>query len=201
MSSRSTVFLDLQGTLGGEGLGDILDFSFYPFSIPAIKLLNEANLLVVVVTNQSHISKGYFTYADFERRVDELKQELAEHGAKLDAVYCCPHKTGDNCSCKKPLPGMVLQAQRDFGLDLTECYLVGDVGAWDMVLARSVGCKAILVRTGLGKGSLEEYRHLWADIEPDLVADNVLEAAQWIVKSKGRAHLVNSETERSNKDA
>lgn len=186
MSSRSTVFLDLQGTLGGEGLGDILDFSFYPFSIPAIKLLNEANLLVVVVTNQSHISKGHFTYADFERRVDELKQELAEHGAKLDAVYCCPHTTTDNCSCKKPLPGMVLQAQRDFGLDLTECYLVGDVGAWDMVLARSVGCKAILVRTGLGKGSLEEYRHLWGDIEPDFVAENILEAARWIVGLEGK---------------
>ena len=183
-SNRKAVFLDLQGTLGGEGLGDILGFSFYPFSIPAIKLLNEANLLVVVVTNQSHISKGYFTYDDFESRFDELKQELARQGARLDAVYCCPHTTEDGCSCKKPLPGMVLQAQRDLDLDLTECYLVGDVGAWDMVLARLVGCKAVLVRTGLGKGSLGEYRHSWADIEPNLVADNVLEAAQWIVESE-----------------
>ncbi len=167
-------------------MGDILDFSFYPVSIPAIKLLNEADLTVIVVTNQSRISKGYFTYNDFERRVDELKQELAEHGAELDAVYCCPHTGEDNCTCRKPLPGMLLQAQRDFGLELTECYLVGDTGAWDMVLARSLGCKAVLVRTGLGEGSLLEYRHLWAHIEPDFVAENVLEAAQWILEMKAK---------------
>ncbi len=184
MSSRRAVFLDLQGTLGGEGMGDILDFSFYPFSISAIKLLNEANLMVIVVTNQSHISKGYFTYDHFDRRVDELKQELAEHEAELDAVYCCPHTSEDNCTCRKPLPGMLLQAQRELGLDLTECYLVGDTGAWDMMLARSVGSKAILVRTGLGEGSLGEYRHLWAEIEPDFVAENLLEAAGWIVESE-----------------
>lgn len=165
-------------------MGDILDFSFYPFSISAIKLLNEANLMVIVVTNQSHISKGYFTYDHFDRRVDELKQELAEHGAELDAVYCCPHTSEDNCTCRKPLPGMLLQAQRELGVDLTECYLVGDTGAWDMMLARSVGSKAILVRTGLGEGSLGEYRHLWAEIEPDFVAENLLEAAGWIVESE-----------------
>jgi len=182
MSRRRAVFLDLQGTLGGEGLGDILEFSFYPFSIPAIKLLNEADLLVIVVTNQGHISKGYFTYNDFQRRIDDLKQELAEQGAKLDGVYCCPHTDEDNCSCKKPLPGMVLRGQRDFDLDLTECYLVGDGGASDMMLARSVGCRAILVRTGLGEGSLGKCRHLWAEIEPDFVAEDVLEAARWIVE-------------------
>lgn len=180
MSMRDAAFLDLQGTLGGEGLGDIMDFSFYPFAIPAIKLLNEANLLVIVVTNQSHISKGLFTYADFERRVDELKQELAGHSAQLDAVFCCPHTPRDDCSCRKPLPGLLLQARERFALDLTRCYLVGDVGAWDMVLARSAGCRAVLVRTGLGEGSLGPYRHLWAGVEPDFVAADVLEAAHWI---------------------
>ena len=182
MSKRRAVFLDLQGTLGGKGLGNILDFSFYPFSIPAIKLFNQANLLVIVITNQSHISKGYFTHDDFEKRIEELKQELAKHAAKWDAVYCCPHASEDNCSCRKPLPGMVLQAQKDFDLDLSQSYLIGDVGAWDMVLARSVGCRAILVRTGLGKGSLSQYRHLWEDIEPDFVAQNVLDAARRILK-------------------
>ena len=181
MNSRKAVFLDLQGTLGGEGLGDILSFSFYPFAFPAIKLLNEADLLVIVITNQSRISQGVFTYDDFERRIDTLKQELAAHGAMLDAVYCCPHTNEDNCSCRKPLPGMLLQAQKDFDLDLSECYLVGDVGAWDMVLARSAGCRAILVRTGLGEGSLGSYRDRWADIEPDFVAQDVLDAAKWIV--------------------
>ena len=189
MTRRKAVFLDLQGTLGGEGFGDILDFAFFPSAIPAIRLLNEADLWAIVITNQSHISRGDFTYEEFEARVEELKRELAEHGARLDGVYCCPHTREDGCSCKKPLPGMVLQAQDDFDLDLSECYLVGDVGAWDMVLAHSVGCRAVLVRTGLGEGSLEEYRHLWADIELDFVAQDVLDAARWIVGSEKKGQL------------
>jgi len=114
--------------------------------------------------------------------MDQLRRELAEHGASVDGVYCCPHSKEDGCSCKKPLPGMVLRAQKDFGLEVSSCYLVGDSGFNDMVLARWVGCRAVLVRTGLGEGSLGEYRHLWADIEPDHIADDVLEAARWIVK-------------------
>lgn len=184
MVKKKAVFLDLQGTLGGDGLGDITTFSFFPFAITAIRLLNEADLLTIVITNQSHISKGYFTYGDFERYVEELKQELAEHKAKLDGVYCCPHDSNGSCSCRKPLPGMIFQAQRDFNLNLSACYLVGDTGAWDMVLARSVGCKAILVLSGLGKSSLGKYRNTWSEIEPDFVAKDILDAAEWIVKNK-----------------
>ena len=178
---KKAVFLDLEGTLGGDGFGDILSFSFYPSAIPAIKMLNEAELLAIVVTNQSHISRGDFTYQDFESRMDDLKRQLTERGAKLDAFYCCPHTHEDKCLCRKPLPGMIIQAQKDFDIELSESYMVGDTGAWDMVLARSVGCKAILVRTGLGEGSLGDYRHEWADIEPDFVAEDVLEAVRWIV--------------------
>jgi D,D-heptose 1,7-bisphosphate phosphatase len=181
MSGRKAVFLDLQGTLGGGGLGDILNFAFFPFAAPAIRLLNDVDLLTIVITNQTHISRGNFTYDEFETRIGELKQELAGHGAKLDGVYCCPHIPADNCSCRKPAPGMVLQAQRDFDLDLSGCYLIGDRGDADMVLARAVGCKAVLVRTGLGEGSLGQYRDWWADIEPDFVAQDVLDAVKWII--------------------
>jgi D-glycero-D-manno-heptose 1,7-bisphosphate phosphatase len=180
------VFLDLQGTLGGEGLDDVLRFSFFPCAAPAIRLLNEAGLLAIVVTNQSHIARGDFTYAQFERRMDALRAELAEHGARLDAVYCCPHGKEDGCACRKPRPGMLLAAQRELGLDLARSYVVGDTGAWDMVMARAAGAGAILVRTGLGEGSLVEYRHTWADIEPDFVADDVLQAAEWVVALNSR---------------
>lgn len=108
MSKQSAVFLDLQGTLGGEGLGDIREFTFYPFAIPAVRLLNEAGLLAIVVTNQSHISKGFFTLEYFKEKMEILKKELAEGGAHLDAVYCCPHTSQDVCSCQKPKPGMIL---------------------------------------------------------------------------------------------
>jgi D-glycero-D-manno-heptose 1,7-bisphosphate phosphatase len=181
MKSRIAVFLDLQGTLGGEGLGDILDFSFFPFAIPAIKLLNDAGLLAIVATNQSHIAYGRFTYADFENRVAVLQNELAEQGARWDAVYCCSHSRVDVCTCKKPLPGLLVQAAQDFHLDLPACYMVGDSGAWDMLLAQAVGCKGVLVRTGLGESSLQTYRHLWAGMEADTIAKDVLDAARWIV--------------------
>lgn len=174
-------FLDLQGTLGGDGFGDVRDFSFFPWSIPAVKLLNEAGLPVIIVTNQSRIAPGLITWQQFEARVDELRAQLAGHGARLDAVYCCPHTDLDGCACRKPLPGLVMQAQRDLGLDLASCYVVGDIGVTDMTMARAAGCHAVLVRTGLGEGSLGAYRHLWAGIEPDFVATDVLEAARWIV--------------------
>jgi len=181
MSNRKAVFLDLQGTLGGDGFGDILGFAFFPFSACAIKLLNDVGLLSIVITNQTHISRGDFTYGEFEARMYELQQELAQSGAKLDSFYCCPHVPKDKCLCRKPQPGMLLQAQKDFDLDLSQCYLIGDRGDADIALARIVGCKAILVRTGLGCSSLGQYRDTWADIEPDYIAQDVLDGTRWII--------------------
>ena len=181
MTPGKAVFLDLQGTLGGEGLGDILSFSFFPSTFPAIRLFNDYHLPVIIITNQSHIAKGLFSLQEFEQRMDSLKQELAAYGASIDAVYCCPHSSDNRCTCRKPKPGLPLQAQKDFGLELTNCYLVGDTGAWDMALAHAIGCKGILVRTGLGESSLGAYRHLWADTTPHFVAGDISEAAQWII--------------------
>ena len=183
MNGDAAVFFDLQGTLGGEGLGDILDFSFFPTAIPAIKRVNDAGLLAILVTNQSHIFSGKFSLAQFQQRIEDLQQELALHNAHWDAVYCCPHGTSDNCDCRKPLPGMLYQAARDFHLDLSACYVVGDTGAWDMLLAQAAGCKGILVKTGLGEGSLRAFRHLWADMEADYIAEDVMDAVTWIIKN------------------
>lgn len=184
MNERSAVFLDLQGTLGGEGLSDITSFTFYPFSITAIKLLNEGGLLVIIITNQSRIAKGLYTIDYFQGRIEVLNEELVRNGAHLDAVYCCPHLDEDECSCKKPKTGMVMDAQQDFGLNLKTCYIVGDTGAWDIVLANRVGCKGILVRTGLGESSLGEYRHTWADSYADFIAEDVLHAVNWILEDR-----------------
>ena len=190
MIRRSAVFLDLQGTLGGEGLGDIRDFTFFPFTIAAIKFLNAAGLLAIVITNQTHIAKGVFTYQYFKERMEILKEELEQGGARFDAVYCCPHIDEDNCSCKKPKLGMVLDAQIDFDLDLSTCYVVGDTGAWDMVLANTMACKGILVRTGLGDSSLGEYRYTWESINPDYVAEDVLDAVKWILTDRVRVDQI-----------
>jgi D-glycero-D-manno-heptose 1,7-bisphosphate phosphatase len=182
--NKIAVFLDLQGTLGGEGLGDISDFDFFPFSIEAIRLLNENGILAIVVTNQSHIAKGLLTLTDFNNRIEILKEKLRKEKAHFDAVYCCPHGRYDNCECKKPLIGMLVQAQRDFNINLAESYVVGDMGMADMVMAKAAGAKGILVRTGVGEGSLTDFRHTWSNVEPDYVAENVLEAVRWIIQNK-----------------
>lgn len=185
MSLRRAVFFDLQGTLGDNPLGHALEFTLFPFAAEAIHLINETGIAAVVLTNQSGIAKGRLTRAQFEQRMTALRQELAAEGAHLNAIYCCPHSRADRCACRKPQPELLHQAERELGVNLSHSYVVGDMGASDMVLARNGGCRAVLVRTGAGEGSLTEYRHLWAEIEPDYVAADVLAAARWIVAEAG----------------
>lgn len=121
MTENTAVFFDLQGTLGGEGLGDILHFTFFAHAIEAIKLVNDGGFLSVVITNQSHISRGDFTDQQFWDRIAALQNELLNYGTRIDGVYCCPHSAKDNCNCMKPRPGLVLAARKDLGLDLGRC--------------------------------------------------------------------------------
>ena len=179
---KIAVFLDLQGTLGGDARGSIMDFSFYPGAIEAIKKINKHQLLAIIITNQAHIAMGYFTFKEYEARLDELKQELSKEGAYLSAVYCCPHLS-DECSCRKPLPGMIEKALQEFNINISDSYVVGDSGTADMLLARKVGAKGILVRSGSGQRSLTISRHKWADYEPDYIAENILNAVDWILNN------------------
>lgn len=179
---RHAAFLDLLGTLGGDGLSDIRTFSVFPFTAESIRLLNEAKLLVFVVTNQSHIAKGLITLDEFDEWVSEMITRLAEEDARVDGVYCCPHSREEGCACKKPKTGLLDHCASEHAVNLRQSYVVGDSGSNDMRLARAAGCGAILVRTGIGEGSLGAYRHLWAGIEPDYVAENLLDATRWMVE-------------------
>ena len=179
---RIAAFIDFQGTLGGGGLDDIRSLAFYPFSIEAIKRLNDNGVLVIGITNQSHIAEGKLTWDDYTEKLSSLEKELNRNQAHFDAVYCCPHQSSDKCGCKKPLPGMVDMACKKFEIDLKKSYVIGDMGMADMVLAHNVGAKGILVLTGLGKGSMGEYRHTWEGVEPYYIADNLLGAVNRIIK-------------------
>ncbi len=178
---RIAVFIDFQGTLGGGGVDDIRSLDFYPFSIEAIKLLNDNHLLAIGITNQSRISKGELSMDEYLQKLKHLKKELAIHNAHFDEVYCCPHTDKDNCACKKPLAGMIDMAKKDFKINIQNSYVIGDMGMSDMVLAKNIGAKGILVLTGVGKGSLNEFRHTWSGIEASYIAENILEAVKWII--------------------
>lgn len=177
------VFLDRDGTLGGDGGYCHPDaFQLFPESFEAIRLLNASGLKVVVVTNQTHIGTGEITLAQVEASFRRLQADLASSAAHLDGWYVCPHLPEDHCRCRKPSPYLLEQAAGELDLDLPASYMVGDVGSHDLLAGAAVRCRTILVRTGWGTDSLGRFRHLWASIEPTFIVDNVLEAARWIVR-------------------
>jgi D-glycero-D-manno-heptose 1,7-bisphosphate phosphatase len=181
---KKAAFLDMQGTLGGTGVDDIRDFEFYPFTIDAVKKLNENNILAIVITNQSNISRGYLSQKDFDDKIHILQRELEEHGAHFDGIYCCPHTKEDDCTCKKLLTGLIDKAVKEHYIDLENSFIVGDMGMSDIILSRKVGIKGVLVLTGAGKGSMSEFRYTWSDCETDYIAENVFEAVNWILNSR-----------------
>lgn len=166
------VFMDRDGTIGGTGhFIHPRDFTLYPMAQEAIDLLKANGIPLFAVTNQYRISRGEATVAEFE-------EQFRQFG--FDQAYICPHE--EECHCRKPKPGMLLEAARQHSLDLTKCVVIGDVGDTDMLAAHAVGATKILVRTGWGESSLTKFRTKWAETEPDYIANNVLDAVHWILQ-------------------
>jgi len=180
------VFLDRDGTIIEEvGYLDRPErVEFFPWTIDAIRVLNRAGLAVVLVSNQSGIARGFFTEAvveDVHRRISEM---LAAGGARIDAYYYCPHHPDGRipdlakvCDCRKPARGLVDRAVTEFGVDPHRSFVVGD--RWlDVGLARAVGAKGVLVRTGYGES--EEGKPP-DGVRADVVVDNLIAASSWIL--------------------
>ena len=178
---RPAVFLDRDGTINEEMgyINHVSRFRLLPDAVPAIRRLNEAGLPVVVVTNQSGAARGYFSPALVEEVHRHLQDLLAREGARLDAIYTCLHAPDAGCSCRKPKPGLLLQAAADLGLDLSRSYLVGD-RYMDIQTAANAGVQGILVLTGYGLGEFELF-HQTNPTQPVHVAKNLLEAAEFII--------------------
>ncbi|HUL39873.1 MAG TPA: HAD-IIIA family hydrolase [Methanomassiliicoccales archaeon] len=114
----------------------------------SVKRLNDAGFLVIVITNQSGVSRGFFTESDLSRIHDKMRLDLARDDARLDGVYFCPHLPDEGCECRKPNIGMVLQALEDFDIDLQSSYVIGDSDR-EMELARRIGAKGVQVTKDL----------------------------------------------------
>lgn len=179
---RPAVFLDRDGTIAEEVgyLNHASRFRLFPFVAPAICRLNEANLPVIVVTNQSGVGRGYFPESLVHTVNGLMTQQLAQAGAKIDAIYYCPHSSADNCECRKPRTGMLERAAQDHALDLQRSFVVGDRFG-DMELARNARARGIFVRTGYGEGELAWHAATWPT-QPDFVAEDLAQAADWILR-------------------
>lgn len=173
--ARPAVFLDRDGTLNVEKqyLHRIADWEWIEGAVEAIKRINQMGYLAIVVTNQAGVARGYYTEQDVMTLHRYVDAELAKSGAKIDAYYYCPHHVeyGEvrDCNCRKPKPGMLLAAKRDFDIDLSKSFLIGDK-AIDIIAAQAVAVQPVLVRTGYG---IAEQKFVDANVS---VADSILVA-------------------------
>ena len=168
------VFLDRDGVLV-EDIGyhhKLEDFKLVKNTVEGLKLLKDFKL--VIITNQSGIGKGYYTFDDFLKFNNHLVNELKKNDVKIEKTYVCPHKPEDNCECRKPKTKLIKGAEKEFNIDLKKSFVIGDKKI-DVELGKNAGCKTILVLTGKG---MKEKENLIADY----VAKDLLEAAEWIKK-------------------
>lgn len=176
------VFFDRDGTLGGRGGYCHPDeFEFFEFAPQAVKLVRDAGFLTVVVTNQSRIAHGTITLEQVLCSFERLRKQLELLDTQFDAWYVCPHDKADACECKKTSTGVFLRAARDYAIDLRQSFVVGDSGFNDIEARERIGARTVLVRTGERVASLEDHRPSRANVEPGHIAQDVLEAAYWIV--------------------
>jgi len=179
---RPAVFLDRDGTICEEMgyLNHLSRLHIFPFTAPAISKLNKAGLPVIVVTNQSGVSRRIFPESLVAQIHDRISQELSGAGARVDGYYYCAHTSQDDCSCRKPLAGLLERAAREHGLRLESSFVVGDRYA-DVELAHGVGGRGVLVMTGYGRGEYELHRREWPR-QPDSVVEDLSEAVDAILE-------------------
>lgn len=165
------VFLDRDGTINEDRgyIQDTSDFIFEHRSIDAIRLLNRAGFKVVVISNQAGIALGHCTIEAVDRLHKWVSDQLAVYEAVVDGFYYCPHHPEGQgvyrkvCECRKPAPGLLLQAAADFSIDLAASWMVGDHQS-DIKAAQAAGVKPVFILTGHGIHELPR------------VADSVLKA-------------------------
>ena len=188
---RRAVFIDRDGTISEE-VGYINHpsrFRLFTYSAEAIGLLNSTDWLAILVTNQAGVARGYFSEDLIVNVHDQLKRGLQAGSAQLDAIYYCAHhpSVGEppyrfDCDCRKPKPGLIDRAVKDFDVDLAASWMVGDRYG-DVELARNAGLHSAFVLSGYGRGEWEYQRQSWKQ-QPDLVCENLLDAVQKIINGE-----------------
>jgi D-glycero-D-manno-heptose 1,7-bisphosphate phosphatase len=198
-SLRPAIFLDRDGTVTDEVgyINHISRAKIYPYAPEAVRMLKSTGLPVIIVTNQSGVGRGYFTEEIVGQVHKLVQQTLQAAGTSIDAFYHCPHHPGavvaayrQEWRCRKPGTGLPEEAAERFGIDLAASYVVGDTYR-DMQMGFNIGARTILLMTGYGRGEYEYRRAGWARM-PDLVAENLLEAAKLIVQELGANTAANA---------
>lgn len=182
------IFIDRDGVINKDPGGwtkynyvtEWKDFHFIPGTLEAMKILKKKGVMVIVASNQGGVSRGYYT----KERLGEINHlmldQIRENGGDVKEVFYCIHTDEDNCSCRKPKPGMLEEAAKKYGIDAKETYFIGD-DKKDILAGKKIGCKTVLVLSG--KSSLEDVEK-WNE-KPDYVFKDILEAVKNLIKDKG----------------
>jgi D-glycero-D-manno-heptose 1,7-bisphosphate phosphatase len=173
---KKAAFLDRDGVINrkapeGQYVTRWEDMEFLRGSFEAIRLLNAAGFLVVVITNQRCVAKGLITPQELESLHARMLREFQAAGATIDAVYYCPHDYQPPCDCRKPQPGMLLDAARDHNIQLNASWMIGD-SDHDVQAGRTAGCNTALV---VPDGQSNQAR-------ADIVATSLLNATHKILQ-------------------
>ena len=147
-NKNKSVFLDRDGVIN-KNRNDYVkktdELEFLPNIEKPIKKLNDAGFLVIIITNQSAINRGLMSISDFHEINKKIKHHLKIYDAHYDDLYFCPHTPTENCFCRKPNPGLLLQAIKDHNIDPTQSWMIGDRDS-DMVSGIEAGCRTILIQ-------------------------------------------------------
>lgn len=174
------VLLDRDGTIivNKHYQKDPEETELLPGAKAGLDALKANGFGLVLVSNQSGIGRGLLTHADAQAINSRMARDLGDEENYFKAMYYCPHRPEEGCDCRKPLPGMALRAAREHGVVLGDAYAIGDSEA-DIRLGKAVGAATILVRTG-GGGKTEAA----GTVRPDHIADDLKDAAAWILQQK-----------------
>jgi D-glycero-D-manno-heptose 1,7-bisphosphate phosphatase len=183
-------FIDRDGTLN-EDIGYVStpdELILYPWAAEAVRLVNRSEFKAIIITNQSGIARGMYSEKTLDAIHHRMIEELAAEGARIDAVYYCPHHPDfggaayrQECRCRKPKTGMLDAAASEHDIDLTKSYVIGDKAS-DVMLAEKAGTRSALVLTGYGRETLAHPEH-WP-CRPSFVAENLLEAVKQILDTE-----------------
>jgi D-glycero-D-manno-heptose 1,7-bisphosphate phosphatase len=177
--NNRAVFLDRDGTILMEGtdyVGKVEHVVLIPQATQALKRLQDAGYKLFVITNQSGVGRGYFTREAVESIHAHLDEQFGRAGVKFDRYYVCPHHPEDNCDCRKPKPKFLLDAAREYRLDLSRCFMIGDRPT-DIQTGVNAGVRSVLVLTGAGRETFAQQ-----ETKPDHVANDIAEATEWILR-------------------
>jgi D-glycero-D-manno-heptose 1,7-bisphosphate phosphatase len=179
-SQHKAVFLDKDGTLV-EDIPFNVDPSLIRMSnhvFEGLRLLQEKEYKIIIVSNQSGVARGFFSEKDLDEVIQKISAILSEQGIGLSGFYYCPHDRPDNCDCRKPKPGMLLKAALDHDIDLSNSWMIGDI-LDDVEAGNLAGCRSVLVYNN------NETQWHWSQSRiPFAIVNSINEAANLILEDQ-----------------